>query len=146
MIAPPHQPEPIRQQRHVLHQHGQAPRRQIIDASLRTVLAARLRALGAECVEAADGAAAILLAREQPPDLVVLDVSMPRPDGFEVVDILRREAAQATPLLVYTGMELEPEARARLTLGETRLLTKARASEEDFVIAVRALLAGIADE
>jgi two-component system OmpR family response regulator len=127
---------------------GHVPRVLLVDddASLRTVLAARLRALGAECVEAADGAAAILLAREQPPDLVVLDVSMPRPDGFEVVDILRREAAQATPLLVYTGMELEPEARARLTLGETRLLTKARASEEDFVIAVRALLAGIADE
>ncbi len=127
---------------------GSAPPRVLLvddDASLRTVLATRLRAMGAECVEASDGAAAIQLAREQCPDLVVLDVSMPRPDGFEVVDILRREAAQATPLLVYTGMELEPEARARLTLGRTRLLTKARASEDEFIDAVRALLAGVAE-
>ena len=112
------------------------------DASFRSVLALRLRSMGIDCVEAADGAEAISEIRNHKPDLIILDVGLPRPDGFEVVDILRRDGARQTPLLVYTGRDLTREDAKRLSLGRTRHLTKSRASEETFVEAVRGLLRG----
>ena len=59
-----------------------------------------------------------------------------------MVDILRRDGARQTPLLVYTGRDLTREDAKRLSLGRTRHLTKSRASEETFVEAVRGLLRG----
>jgi DNA-binding response OmpR family regulator len=113
------------------------------DRSLRAVLGARLRSMGLECVEAADGAEAVRAARHRSFDLIILDVGMPRPDGFEVVDILRRESAGATPLIVYSGRDLTAEDRRSLTLGVTHYLTKARSTEADFVRSVRELLRGV---
>ena len=46
-------------------------------------------------VEAADGAEALVVARQTIPDLVLLDVHMPRLDGFEVCRQLRREPSLA---------------------------------------------------
>jgi CheY-like chemotaxis protein len=107
------------------------------------VVAALLQSMQVECVEAADGADALRAARELPPDLIVLDVGMPRMDGFELVEALRREQSHATPLVVYTGRDLTAGERRALTLGVTRHLTKARATEEEFVRTVREMLAGV---
>ena len=113
------------------------------DAAMRAVIATRLRALGVECIEVADGAEALDQVRAQPPDLLVLDVTLPGMDGFELVDLLRHEPARSLPLLVYTGRDLNATERRSLTLGITQHLTKARATEDEFVRAVRRLLDGL---
>ena len=56
---------------------------------IRTVLRGYLQADGFEVAEAADGAAALRAMRDQPPDLVLLDVMMPGIDGLEVLRQLR---------------------------------------------------------
>ena len=56
---------------------------------IRTVLRGYLQADGFEVAEATDGAAALAAMREQPPDLVLLDVMMPGIDGLEVLRQLR---------------------------------------------------------
>ena len=56
---------------------------------IRTVLRGYLQADGFEVAEAADGAAALTAMRDQPPDLVLLDVMMPGIDGLEVLRQLR---------------------------------------------------------
>jgi len=56
---------------------------------IRTVLRGYLQADGFEVAEAADGAAALAVMREHPPDLVLLDVMMPGIDGLEVLRQLR---------------------------------------------------------
>ena len=56
---------------------------------IRTVLRGYLQADGFEVAEAADGAAALAAMRDQPPDLVLLDVMMPGIDGLEVLRQLR---------------------------------------------------------
>jgi CheY-like chemotaxis protein len=81
--------------------------------------------------------------RETTPDLIVLDVGLPRLDGFEVVDILRQGKGRATPLIVFTGRELSLTDQRQLTLGMTRHLTKARSSEDELVSSVRELLNGL---
>jgi PAS domain S-box-containing protein len=113
------------------------------DPSLRRMLSTLLGALGARCYEATDGDSAVALSRETPPDLIILDVGLPRMDGFEVVDILRQGKSRATPLLVFTGRELSAEDLGQLTLGITRHLNKARASEEQLVHTVKELLNGL---
>ncbi|MCB0631626.1 MAG: response regulator transcription factor [Lewinella sp.] len=55
-----------------------------------------------EVVQAADGEQAIRLYREQKPDLIVLDVMLPRRDGFEVAGIIRT-ADRNTPILFLTS-------------------------------------------
>ncbi|HVD05000.1 MAG TPA: response regulator [Gemmatimonadaceae bacterium] len=113
------------------------------DTDSRAVLRERLRALGVETIEAADGFDALQAARAEEPDLIVLDVAMPNVDGFELVATLRREKARTTPLVVYTGRDLSRDERHALTLGITRHLTKARSTEAEFVRVVRELLGGL---
>jgi CheY-like chemotaxis protein len=113
------------------------------DTDSRAVLRERLRALGVETIEAVDGLDALRATRAEEPDLIVLDVDMPNLDGFELVATLRQEKARTTPLIVYTGRDLTQDERRALTLGITRHLTKARATEAEFVRVVRELLGGL---
>ncbi|HEX5753429.1 MAG TPA: response regulator [Archangium sp.] len=130
--------------RHAIRRPGQA--RVLIvddDVSTRQVLRAQLERLGVACYEAEDGESAVALARTTPPDLIVLDVGLPRLDGFEVVDILRQGKGRGTPLIVFTGRELSSGDQHQLTLGLTRHLTKARTSEDELLVSVRELLNGL---
>ncbi|WP_375771777.1 response regulator [Archangium gephyra] len=130
--------------RHAIRRPGQA--RVLIvddDVSTRQVLRAQLERLGVACYEAEDGEGAVALARTTPPDLIVLDVGLPRLDGFEVVDILRQGKGRGTPLIVFTGRELSSVDQNQLTLGITRHLTKARTSEDELLASVKELLNGL---
>lgn len=113
------------------------------DDDARAVLVHQLGELGVRCVEARGGAEAVIVARAERPDLIVLDVGLPEIDGFDVVRLLRQDELRSTPLLVYTGRELDAEQRKRLELGVTQHLTKSQADEEDFARAVTRLLAGL---
>jgi DNA-binding response OmpR family regulator len=116
------------------------------DAATREALCHDLTRLGVSCLTAADGERALEVARAQPPDLIILDVGLPRVDGFELVDVLRQGKGRTTPLLVYSGRELTQEDRRQLTLGITRHLTKTRVSDEELMGSVRALLLGLLGE
>lgn len=59
------------------------------EPSLVTVVAGYLRAEGLQVLEAGDGPTALTLAREQDPDLIVLDLGLPGMDGIEVCRALR---------------------------------------------------------
>ncbi len=65
-----------------------------------------LRNDGVTCRTAEDGLAALRLAREISPDLMVLDVRMPRMDGFEVLETVRRDPGlQRVPVILLTGCD-----------------------------------------
>lgn len=102
-----------------------APRVLIVedDAATLQVLTTQLEATGFTCDEARDGATALACARHQRPDLIIMDVSLPNLDGFELVEILRSETP-TTPLIVFTAQDLTERDRLRLTLGPTRHFTK----------------------
>lgn len=57
---------------------------------VRMLVKAALRSLDCEIREAADGEQALELAVADPPDLLLLDVTMPKLDGFEVLGFLRK--------------------------------------------------------
>ena len=65
------------------------------DEDILALVSLRLRRAGFEVVTAADGDAAIELAREHRPALAVLDVMMPKRTGYEVLEALRGDAAMS---------------------------------------------------
>lgn len=80
---------------------------------------------GVRVVEASDGAEALTLARRVKPDLVLLDVQMPRLNGLEVCRQLRREPALARTLVIMLTAAGQQADRARgLEAGADEYLTK----------------------
>ena len=71
------------------------------DPSIREVVTMGLRQAGFEVEAAADGEAGLARWREWRPDLVLLDVMLPRLDGLEVCRAIRREAT--TPVVMLTA-------------------------------------------
>ena len=71
------------------------------DPSIREVTAIGLRAAGFEVETASDGAAGLERWRELQPDLVLLDVMLPRLDGLEVCREIRREST--VPIVILTA-------------------------------------------
>jgi DNA-binding response OmpR family regulator len=66
---------------------------------------------GYEVCTAADGPTALEVARQEQPDLIVLDVMLPGLDGFDVCRILRQE--MNVPVLMLTARDEEVDAVAR---------------------------------
>jgi len=83
------------------------------EADLAGILANRLRRAGYEVSLAGDGLAALELIGRERPDLVLLDVRMPRLDGIETLRRLRQDGATArVPVIVMTA-NAEAADRAR---------------------------------
>jgi len=89
------------------------------------VLQTRLAAEGYEVITAADGEEGLAAARSLTPDLILLDVMMPKVDGFEVCRQLRADAAfPFTPIILVTAMADSKDIVAGLEAGGDEYLTK----------------------
>lgn len=86
------------------------------------VLLHQLQKEGFEVLVACDGEAALELARTQNPDLVLLDVVMPRMQGFEVCRAIRRESA--VPILMLTARGDEMDRIVGLDMGADDYILK----------------------
>jgi CheY-like chemotaxis protein len=93
------------------------------DAAVRMLCSASLSQLGIEVIEAKDGAEGLDLARRRHPDLVLLDVSMPGLDGFQVAELVRRHRKTRNIPLMFLSGEAANDARAR-ELGAIACLAK----------------------
>ncbi|MFJ8231457.1 response regulator transcription factor [Streptomyces sp. NPDC094448] len=86
----------------------------------------------------ADGRTAVEAVRHRPPDLLVLDVMMPRIDGLDVLRILRAEAYEL-PVLMLTARSTEDDLLLGLDLGADDYMTKPY-SPRELMARVRTLL------
>ena len=89
---------------------------------IRDLLRDFFEAQGYAVVTAVDGDEALARARDASPDLVLLDVMMPGPDGFEVVRRLRRDGQ--TPVILLTARVAEMDRVVGLELGADDYVTK----------------------
>ena len=108
---------------------------------MRRAAEARLRQHGLDVLTAADGEEALRLARAEPLDLVLLDVVMPKLEGFEVLRLLKEDAATARiPVIVLSNLGQERDVAQAKTLGAIAFLVKAHLSLQDLVDRVDAAL------
>jgi signal transduction histidine kinase len=90
-----------------------------------------------EFIEAVDGDVGLLAAREQHPDVIILDLQMPTMDGFTVLQELAADSrTSVTPVIVSTSMNINAELKARLPAG-TRVISKNTISRENVSLFLR---------
>jgi DNA-binding response OmpR family regulator len=92
------------------------------DRVLADVLAFTMRRAGYQIVQAFDGEAAIQRWDKERPDLIVLDVNLPKLDGFAVCQRIREQAD--TPILLLTVRDEEDDIIHGLELGADDYITK----------------------
>lgn len=112
------------------------------DRFLRRAAEARLRRHGLDVLTAVDGEEALRIARAERPDLVLLDVVMPKLEGFEVLKLLKEDEATARiPVIVLSNLGQERDVAQAKALGAVAFFVKAHLSLQDLVDRVDAALA-----
>ncbi len=90
-----------------------------------------LESLPASIVEASDGEEALRLAKAERPDLILLDVKMPRLDGFQVATALKQDpATSGIPLIFFSALGAPAEKIKGLELGADDYVAKPIDAEE----------------
>jgi two-component system phosphate regulon response regulator PhoB len=93
--------------------------------ALRQLLRATLSRIGLHVIEATNGSEALTLARQERPDLVLMDVGMPQMDGLEVCRALKADPDTAQiPVFILTARAQQIEREKGLASGATVYLTK----------------------
>ncbi|MBK6429679.1 response regulator transcription factor [Candidatus Amarolinea dominans] len=92
------------------------------EAKIVKLVRSYLEQAGFAVVEAADGQTALIQARREQPDLIVLDLGLPGLDGLEVTRTLRRE--RATPIIMLTARIEDTDKIVGLELGADDYITK----------------------
>ena len=88
------------------------------DEMNRDMLMRRLQRRGYEVVAAVDGGEAITLTRQQSPDLVLMDISLPVKDGYQATRELKADpAVQHIPIIALTAHALAEDQAKALAAG-----------------------------
>lgn len=96
---------------------------------------------GYEMVSALDGEKGLELAKIEKPDLILLDLILPKKHGFEVLKSLKEdEATQDIPIIVLTNLESMGDVEKTIELGATTYLIKASYSLEEVVQKIKKAL------
>ncbi len=114
----------------------------VIDDSItmRKVTARILERHNIQVVTAKDGVDAVALLQTQVPDLAILDIEMPRMDGFEVLAHIRNQARlQHLPIIMVTSRGGEKHRERAMKLGVNDYLTKPY-QEEQLMQSIRKIL------
>jgi len=95
------------------------------DIHATTLFKTLLTAKGYEAVVVNDSATAVDIANSTNPDLIILDLMMPEPNGFEVCKTLRTDPNfSKTPIVIFTAMGDSESKEAAIQAGANEFLTK----------------------
>ena len=122
-----------------------ARRRRVLVAddsiTTRTLEASVLEAAGFEVITAVDGADAWRLLDERGADLVVSDVEMPRMDGMQLCETMRKSSRfKATPVILITALETPADRARGLEAGADAYLAKSSFDQEGLLETVHQLI------
>ena len=112
------------------------------DRMFRKVAETTLRRLGYAVATASDGEEALQLIRSERPDMIVLDLIMPKLQGFDVLTILKQDAlTSAIPVIVLSSLTQEQDKQEALDLGAVAYFNKTTFSMSELVKQVESTLA-----
>ncbi|PYM90403.1 MAG: response regulator [Candidatus Rokuibacteriota bacterium] len=99
------------------------------DRFLRRAAESRLRQGGFTVITAVDGEEALRIARAEQPDLVLLDLIMPKIQGFEVLKALKDDATtRHIPVIVLSNLGQESDVQRAMAQGAIAYVVKANLS------------------
>ncbi len=104
------------------------------DNNLREIYEARLQAEGYTIFTAHDGEEALVVAKNEQPDLIISDVMMPKISGFEMLDILRNtDGLKDVKVIMLTALGQSDDQQRADRLGADSYLVKSQVTLEDIV-------------
>ena len=122
---------------------GQRRRILLVDdePSIRKVIGKRLEVEGFEILLAQDGQEAIDMARAHHPDLIILDLMLPKLSGFDVCAALKKDqsSGQIPIITMFTGKGQDGDEERCKALGAAAYITKSQGAAS-LLVQIRALL------
>jgi len=96
---------------------------------------------GYQTESALDGEIGLALAKKLKPDLILLDLILPKKDGFEVIEELKKDAiTKDIPVIILTNLEGGTDVEKALSLGATTYLVKANYELEEVAKKIKEIL------
>jgi DNA-binding response OmpR family regulator len=104
------------------------------DIALREIYSARFVAENFEVATADDGEQALSVAIKEKPDIIILDIMMPKISGFDVLDILRATPeTKNTKVIVMSALSQESDIQKGKELGADAYLVKSQTTLSDVI-------------
>lgn len=114
-----------------------APKRILLvedDDALANVYMMRLEVEGFEVRRAVNGEEALAMALDYHPDLMLLDIMMPKLDGFDVLEMIRsKEEIAGTKVIVITALSQDTDRKRAMELGADDYLVKSQVVIADVI-------------
>ena len=96
------------------------------EPNLQKAIGELLKQEGFQFFEALDGVQGLEVAKEEKPDLILLDLILPKKDGFEVLKELKADGKlKSIPVIILSNLEGTGDVEKALELGATTYLVKA---------------------
>ena len=111
------------------------------ETTLQKMLSAALEEAGFSVTIASDGEAGLAAVRAEKPNLVLLDLILPKMDGFTVLGEMKKNQETAgIPVIVLTNLESAENVEKVVALGATTYLVKANYDLPDIVLKIKEVL------
>jgi len=111
------------------------------ESSLQKTVGETLTQEGYKVIPALDGEIGLKLAKEKKPDLILLDLILPKTHGFEVLKKIKEDAdIKNIPVIVLTNVEGMEEIDKAIELGATTYLVKAQYSLKELIEKIKKVL------
>ena len=114
------------------------------DPILSKVLFEELKDAGFEVRGALDGEAGLELIRKEKPDLVLLDIMMPKKTGFEVLEELKKSPeTQSVPVIILSLLGDDENLKKGLQMGANDYIVKSQHSTEEIIKKIKSFLGNV---
>ena len=111
------------------------------ESALQKTLSDYLKKEGYEVISALDGESGLRLAQTQKPDLILLDLILPKMDGFEVLrKLMENPETKEIPVIILTNLERMEDIGRALELGAKTYLVKANYTLKEVAEKVKKVL------
>lgn len=111
------------------------------EATLQKALSEFLSLEGFEVLNALDGEIGIQKAKAEIPDMILLDIILPKKDGYEVIeDLKREEKTKNIPIILLSNLGSSEDVEKAFSLGVTNYLVKADYKLEDIAKKIKEML------
>lgn len=111
------------------------------DVALRDIYSARFNAESYNVFVASDGEEALAVAVKDKPDIILLDIMMPKISGFDVLDILRATPeTKTTKIIVMSALSQPSDIEKGKALGADEYLVKSQVTLSEVVDKVKTVL------
>ena len=113
------------------------------DVFLAQLLTNRIAKVGAVVLRAVDGEEGIKMIKQSRPDLVLLDLILPKKSGFELLEDMRSDpSTQGTPVIIVSNLGQESDVARGRELGAVEYFVKAKTSIDGLGERVKTILSG----